>query len=157
MDPEINCVYHLAGDCFAYHLSINSLEPYTESIPSSDIQCSILSYFVGEERTLYFDEFSSLIPQAFDKEILAAKNPLVHDQVLHYRPLMGVSRSERLHPQLLGGASPRLAALYGKGLASIRARFSTCDQRCIPLGGRTSHTRPRTTTSHICTCQAHRV
>lgn len=112
------------GNPVAIQLTVQEMIHLVDAITPFPILCCVLSYLTRAERTVHMEEFEREKTVSLEKEVLAALQPDVRDQVLDYRHvLFGVGRANA-HPQLIDG-SVRLRALYERGLRQISQYFSS--------------------------------
>jgi hypothetical protein len=119
---------HSVDGLLIHQLSANDLAFQFEQIWSFPILCSLLSYFVRAEGTIYKEEFLRQKDISLDKELQAALYYETNEQKLTYTGLLGVDRSH-LHPQLHGMINWRLTSLFQAGVRHIAQRFSSTSTR----------------------------
>jgi hypothetical protein len=92
------------------------------------ILCSLLSYFVRAEGTIFKREFEEQKTISLDKELAAAMWYESGVQVLDYTGLLDVTR-QHLHPQLAGIMGWRLQQLFQAGVRQISQHYSAVTAR----------------------------
>jgi len=120
-------IYTIEGVSALYITALNLATLFNHIWPFP-LLCTLLSYFVRAEGTIYVTEFLQEKALSLDKELSAA---LYHDsagQVLDYSGLVGVTPNH-LHPQLPGVISWRLRSLFQSGIQHIAQHFSSISAR----------------------------
>lgn len=106
-----------------YQASIDELIPLLDTISSFPMACSLLSYFARAERTYHIDDFLNLRAAQIDKEMHAATDSRIIDQVLIYSGLMGMDQ-RAMHSEF-ESISLRLQHLFTSKLRQLSSAYGT--------------------------------